>query len=163
MILHLEDGGDDLPAECLELNAAGELPICSSTGDGGWDVSYPSDDVASTGGGIDGFAVLFVLSALGAIAVTVWKVSAARKMARRSGMDPNEATGMTLLTDDGFEATYLASSLRGEQATPGQYAAPTATPGTPADRLQALQDLKDRGLITDSEYAARRQAIIDTV
>jgi hypothetical protein len=81
-------------------------------------------------------------------------------MARRSGMDPDEATAMTLLTDDGFEATYLASNLRGESPAP---APASGAPPAAAGRLQELQGLLDRGLITEAEYAGRRQAIIDAI
>ena len=110
-----------------------------------------------------GFGFLFVLVVIAGIGMTIWQVTAARTMARRSGMDPNEATAMTVLTDDGFEATYLAANLRPVPAAPQEGAAPAAAPAAPADRLQALQDLKDRGLITEAEYAARRQAIIDAI
>lgn len=34
---------------------------------------------------------------------------------------------------------------------------------TPADRLRALDALRAQGLITEAEYAARRQAIIQSV
>lgn len=111
-----------------------------------------------TGGG---FEFLFVLGVVASIGIAIWKVTAARGMARRSGMDPNEATAMTLLTDDGFEATFLAANLRPAPAAPAQEAA--AAPVAAADRLQALQDLKDRGLITEAEYATRRQAIIHAI
>ena len=164
MLLHLEEDLNDPPAKCFEPNDAGQLPTCSSTGDGGWDVSYPSSDDGFEGAGFGGgFVFLFVLVALAGVVGAAWKVNAARTMARRSGMDPNEATAMTLLTDDGLEATYLAANLRGESPAPPHAAAPTAPPALPADRLQALQDLKDRGLITETEYADRRQAIIDAI
>lgn len=109
----------------------------------------------------EGFVVLFVLVAVAGVIGTAWKVNAARSMARRSGMNPDEATAMTLLTDDGLEATYLAANLRPAPAAPAPDAA--AAPVAAADRLQALQDLKDRGLITEAEHATRRQAIIDAI
>lgn len=82
-------------------------------------------------------------------------------MARDSGMDEDDATAMTLLTDDGFEATYLASNLR----PPAQ---PPATPSAPgqrsvADRLRELQSLLDQGLVTQAEYDERRRALIEGV
>ena len=118
------------------------------------------DSQALVGGdasGPPGWFVLFFLLALGSsIALTVWKVSTARRMARDSGMDQSDATAMTLLSDEGFEATYLASNLR-DQTTP--------QPGTrsTAERLRELQALLEQGLITQDEYAARRQALIDGV
>ena len=44
-------------------------------------------------------------------------------------------------------------------------AAPTPTPAAedPQARLQKLKQLKDSGLITDAEFAAKRQAIIDSL
>ena len=90
----------------------------------------------------------------------------ARRMAERSGMDPGEATAMTLLTDDGLEATYLASNMR-----------PPATAAAPADghpaeapsarsateRLTELAQLRDQGLVTQAEYDERRAAILDSL
>jgi hypothetical protein len=102
------------------------------------------------------FGLFFVLVIVLGIASTVWRVSTARRMAERSGMDPGEATMMALMTEDGLDSTYLASNLRGQ--VPNEATRPTA-----AERLTELQGLKDQGLITDSEYAARRQAIIDGV
>jgi hypothetical protein len=104
-----------------------------------------------------GFVVLFVVVLLLGIGTTVWKVSTARRMAEQSGMDPDDATAMTLLTDDGFEATYLASNLRPRPA-------PAATPPTTATnaaRLRELKALLDDGLITQAEYDDRRRAILE--
>jgi hypothetical protein len=76
---------------------------------------------------------------------------------------------MALLSDDGLDVTYLASSLRqppaGATPTPGTPApaapAPAARPV--ADRLAELASLRDRGLITESEHDERRRAIIGEV
>ena len=78
-------------------------------------------------------------------------------MARDSGMDEGDATAMALMSDDGFEATYLASNLRGQTTS----APPTPARGPAADRLAELQTLRERGLVTDEEYAAARQKILD--
>jgi hypothetical protein len=102
-----------------------------------------------------GFAFVFFLGVVLAIASAVWRVSTARRLAERSGMDPGEATMMTLMTEDGLDSTYLAANLRGQVAPPAQ-----PRPSTVAERLTELQDLKDRGLVTDAEYAERRQAIL---
>ncbi|WP_203335329.1 hypothetical protein [Nocardioides limicola] len=105
----------------------------------------------------DGFLALFALVAIAGVAVTIWKVSESRKMAREAGIDPGRATAMTLLTDDGFEATYLASALK--SPTPGQPREEPA-PADPATRLKTLDELRSRGLVTGAEYAERRAAII---
>jgi hypothetical protein len=115
-------------------------------------------DESGVGPGIPaGFAAWFVLIVVAGVGFTVWQVSKTRSMARRAGMDPNEATAMTLLSDGGFEATYLAANLRntGTSAYP--------VPRDVADRLRELQRLKDQELVTADEYAARRQAIIDGI
>jgi hypothetical protein len=78
-------------------------------------------------------------------------------------MDAGLATRMTLLTDDGLEATYLASSLR-PAVTPATRPTPAAAPTRDvATRLAELTGLLDQGVVTQAEYDARRQAIIDSV
>lgn len=106
------------------------------------------------------FIAFFVVTVLISIGIAIWKVSTARDLARQAGMDPDVATGMTLLDDNGLSATYLASSLRTAGPT-----TPAATPGPPSaiDRLAELKGLLDGGLITQNEYDQRRQAIIDSV
>lgn len=108
-----------------------------------------------------GFMMLFVLAFVASIGFTIWKVSTARRMARDSGMSEGDATAMALLTDDGFESTYLASNLRG-QTGPQTTEPPAASDrGTASERLAELQGLRDQGLVTEDEYAAARQKILD--
>ena len=148
--------GDNPPGWCLRPNAQGELPTCTYV-NGEWHRSYEGGLGSDGGGAPAGFVLLFVLALLAGIAFTVWRVSTARRMARDSGISESDATAMTLLSDDGFEATYLASNLRGQTApTPPQ-------PGTrsTAERLRELQALLEQGLITEEEYAARRRAVIE--
>jgi putative oligomerization/nucleic acid binding protein len=38
---------------------------------------------------------------------------------------------------------------------------PSEPPQSPADALRSLADLKERGLLTDDEYEAKRKAIVD--
>ena len=109
-------------------------------------------------GGSDGFAAFFVLALLAGVGLTIYKVSTARNIATKAGMDPGDATRMALLSDDGFEATYLAANLR-DQTTQGPQA-PAAPTATVAARLRELNELQEQGLITDDEFAARRSAII---
>jgi hypothetical protein len=130
---------------------------------GGFDTT--SDPGFGDSTGMDGFMgvfwFFFVLVLVIGIGTTIWKITAARDMARRAGMDPDEATAMTVLTENGLEATYLASNLRSAQATP---TVPPAQPARPvAERLAELTGLRDSGAITEAEYAERRQAIIDSV
>lgn len=156
---------DNPPDRCFEPDAEGTLPSCTYS-DGQWHRSYDTGvDVGPGGGGgvPDAFAAFFLLALVGGIAVTVWKVSTARRMAREAGLDEGDATTMTLMSDDGFEAAYLASSLRGRPA-PEPASAPVPEPGAPvAERLRALRGLLDEGLITQDEHDTRRRAIIDGV
>lgn len=159
--------GDNPPDWCFRAKADGSLPTCSYV-DGQWHRSYDDSGLGSSGGGgIPGWFIgLFVLAAVIGVAVTVYKVSMARSMATRSGMDPGEATAMTLLTDDGFEATYLASNLRlprptGSAAAPDPQPVPPDLPPSIAVRLRELKGLLDEDLITRAEYDARRQVILD--
>ncbi len=116
------------------------------------------------------FVFLFVIGLLVALGITVWKVSTAQRLARQSGMDPGLATQMTLLTDDGLDATYLAASLRPAPMTPSasglrEESSPTQERVvlTAAERLTELKSLLEQGLVTQTEYDERRKAIIDTV
>jgi hypothetical protein len=109
-----------------------------------------------------GFVALMCLGFLVGIAITIYKVSMARDMARKSGMDADQATAMTLLTDDGLEATYLASSLRGQPMASADPSAPTSE-RTPKERLDQLRELLADGTITQAEFDQRRSAILDSI
>ena len=112
-----------------------------------------------------GLVVLFGLIGLG---ITVVKVVMARDMAKRSGLDADEATAATLLSENGFEAAYLASNLRrptkGASTGDGGHVVADLTDRAPArsveDRLRELQQLRDTGVVTEAEYADRRKAIL---
>lgn len=146
-----------MPDKCLVMNDAGELPDCTWDGQH-WSADYPG---AAESGVPSAFGAFFVLAVLVGIGVTVWRVSLARDLARRSGMSPGQATAVTLLEDDGLEATYLAANLRGSTApTPAQ---PVAPGRTAHERLVELEGLRRDGLLTDTEYQARRQAIVDSL
>lgn len=136
-------------------------------------------------GGPSGFFAFAVLVMITGVGVTVWKVLAAREMAREAGLDPDRATAVTLLDEDGFAATYLASSLRDRpgdagpsDASEGTRRAGADAPADPstsrsspdpaataspsiADRLRALDQLRDVGLVTAEEHTARRAKILD--
>jgi hypothetical protein len=103
------------------------------------------------------FAVVAVLMVVLAVSGVVVKVSLARGMARRSGMDEGEATAVSLLSEDGINATYLASNLRPQQTQPTEQA---VGPRSVAERLAELDDLRAKGLVTEAEYAERRAAIL---
>jgi hypothetical protein len=112
----------------------------------------------SDGGGFGAFGVLFVLVIVVGIGITIYKVAMARDLARKSGMDEDQATAMTLLTDDGLEATYLASNLR----PPGAGTASTSARPV-SERLAELESLHDQGLVTQAEYDERRAAILGSL
>ena len=153
-------GPNDPPRKCFRMNEDGDLPTCTYAG-GEWTTSYPSGFGSSGdgGGGFEGLFVLFFVVALVlGIGGTIWRVTTAQRMAREAGMSERDATAMTLLSDDGFEATYLASNLRGRPTTP----IPAATPGrSTADRLRELDKLRAEGLVSDEEHEAARRAILD--
>jgi hypothetical protein len=101
------------------------------------------------------FGVFFVLFLIVAVAGTFWKVSTARRLATQSGMNPDDATAMSLLTDNGLEATYVASQVRQGSGQQAQRSA--------ADRLRDLEELHKQGLITTVEYAERREVILKSL
>lgn len=151
---------DQPPAWCFQQNAAGELPTCSFV-NGTWHRSYSDGGLDSGGGPGGAFAALFVVALLVGGLVLAWKISTARRMAREAGMNEDDATVMTVLTDDGFEATYLAANLRQPQTQPQAPATPV--PASAADRLRELDRLLAEGLITQAERDERRRAVIDGI
>jgi hypothetical protein len=145
--------GDDFPQVCQDALDQGVLVDCVGQGDD-W-AAIPHQE--PMGSGVPGsFVGLFLLGVFVAIGATLWRVSVARASARRAGMDPNEATAVTLLSDNGLEATYLAASLRDQPP-----AAPAQDAPTPADRLRHLEELRSQGLVTQAEYATKRAEILD--
>jgi hypothetical protein len=152
------------PPRCFASNGVGELPTCTANGES-WKVSYedgmPGGLMGLEVGFPPGFVAFGVLVVLVGVAVSLWRVSLARQVARDAGMDPDRATAMTLLSDDGLDATYLAANLR----SPGGPAAPPPVePGRSAeDRLRQLQQLRDGGLVSAEEYDERRRAILDSL
>ncbi|MFL6062551.1 MAG: SHOCT domain-containing protein [Marmoricola sp.] len=121
--------------------------------------SGPADPTNGPGMGIPGFFVFFFVLVLGiGIVGTIVRVTSARSMARRAGLDPDDASAVTLLSpQDGLAATYLASNLRP--------AAPAAAPAgkSTAQRLAELEDLHRSGAISSEEHAAQRARILGTV
>lgn len=152
---------DDSFQQCIDRAADhnGELPTCTEV-NGHWVASWPGD------GGPQGVMVLLlVVGILVTVGLTIWRVSTARRLAAQSGMDPGLATQMTLLSADGLDATYLASSLRtaGPAAEPSPEMQAAPHPTGAAERLTELARLLDAGLITQAEHDARRKAIIEAV
>ncbi|MGH3347243.1 MAG: SHOCT domain-containing protein [Nocardioides sp.] len=148
--------GDNPPAKCFRMDSEGNLPTCTSTGDGEWVVSYP-DAMGGPGDGIPGaFVALVMLGLVLGVIGVLWRMGVARQIARSAGMDERQAGRMAVMTDDGLEATYLAASLRG--AAPE----PTAASDRPAvaERLEELQRLREQGLVTEEECAAARRKIL---
>ncbi len=151
---------------CLDqaANHNGEPPTCTQGPNGTWVASWPDDPSSSGFGG--GFVLLVVLVVAVGIAITVWKVSTARRLATESGMSPGQATEKTLLTDNGLDATYLAANLRPRAETPATPMAapdPAAASKSAAERLTELASLRDQGMITQAEYDERRASIIDAI
>lgn len=154
----------DPPAWCFKPNAQGELPTCTESG-GEWHRSY--DGGMGMGGGADGIpdvflAFMVVVVALG-IAATVWRVSTARTMARRAGLDEDDAARMAMFTDNGLETTYLASAMRQRDQVPPPPPTepPTQQRGDVAERLRRLDRLREEELVSTEEWAERRKAILD--
>jgi len=143
--------------ECIDAgNAQGiDTPTCEVNADG---TMTPIDSSDGLGTGIPAaFVVVFVLVLAVGIGGTIWRVSTARRLATDAGLDPDVATGVALLDENGLSATYIASSLR-----PGSTPQPAGA-GSADQRLTELASLRDRGLITQAEYDEKRRSIIDSV
>lgn len=138
----------DLPATCID----GEW---ITTDDGfGDDFMSAEDDFDKI------FGVMLFIGLVGGGAALWWRVSTARGLARKAGMDENDAGTMAAFTNGGLEATYLASQLRADPlaSAPATPSAPDATA-----RLAELQRLRDAGAITPEEYDAQRRKIIESI
>jgi hypothetical protein len=145
-----EQGGMP-PDECFQLDDDGQSMTCTQQPGGSWTPeSFPLDPHP-----MELAAVGFLLVLLLGVAGTVWRVRAARSMARSADLDEGAAGRMALVSEDGLAATYLASSMRGPAAAP--VVRDTAT------RLRELDRLRDEGLVTETEHASRRAAIIAEV
>lgn len=113
------------------------------------------------GGGIPGwFIAVFVLIVLLGVGSTIWRLSVARKMAEDAGLDPDTATAVTLLSNDGIDAAYLASTLTSRSHASAAQPTPSKTT---EERLQELQALRDKGLVSDAEYEGQRQKILGSI
>lgn len=146
------------PAWCFDRNAEGQFSTCTWDGSQ-WHKSY-RDGMAGDAGAPGWFGGLFVLMLIVAVAMFAWKISLARRVARSTGMDPDQATELTILGEHGLEAGYLAGHLR--QRPAGQQP-PVAAVRSAEVRLRELQQLRDQGLVTPEEYDARRKAIVDSL
>jgi hypothetical protein len=78
-------GGGSFQA-CLNqaVDHNGEPPTCTKVGDT-WVASWPHD--SSTSGAVGVFVFLALVGLAIGVGITVWKVSTAQKLAKRSGMD----------------------------------------------------------------------------
>lgn len=149
------------PDWCFEMNDNLEMPTCTWNGTG-WHRSYEG---SPDGAGVPGsFGVLFVLVLLVAVAMFVWRISLARRVARSTGLDPDQATELAILGEHGLEAGYLAGQLR-RTATPAprEPAGTTTAPRSVESRLRELDQLRAQGLVTPEEHDARRRAILDSL
>ena len=144
------------PDSCFQTNANGDLPTCTTDSNGKWQVDYPS---GSADNPLSIAIPLFLIAAAVGGGLTIWRVSTARSLARRAGMDPGEATAITLLGNDGLDAAYVASAVRTAQERPDLVVPRTSA----ADRLRELDRLRASELVTDDEYARQRKVILDSV
>ncbi|MEI5675758.1 MULTISPECIES: hypothetical protein [unclassified Nocardioides] len=150
---------EDAPPSCFETNESGELPTCSYYG-GEWHRSFENSGDPSDGFG--GFvALIIILGLIVAAGTAYWRVSTARAMARRSGLDEDEAARMALFTETGLETTYLASTMRRREVEPAPAPAAAHDRDDVADRLRRLDRLRDEELVSNEEWAERRRAILD--
>jgi hypothetical protein len=143
-----EQGGM-APDECFQLGDNGQPVTCTQQPDGSWTPESMSDGPDPVALAAVGFLVVLLLGVAG----TVWRVRAARAMARSAGLDEAAAGRMAMISEDGLAATYLASSMR-SPSSPAPVVRDTAT------RLRELDRLRSEGLVTEAEHAERRAAIL---
>jgi len=118
-----------------------------------------------------GVVVLMVLIGVG---TWLYRISVARDMAERAGLDPDQAARVAMFGKDGIDATYVASALAQRSApapppppAPPSQPAPPAPPAQPAksaeERLRELQSLRDGGLISEDEFQSQRLKILGSI
>jgi hypothetical protein len=95
-----------------------------------------------------GFIALFVIVALVGIGMAIWRAV----VLSRSGLNP-------LVAREQLEAR-LAQSLSQQNPAPPAPPAPAQQEKSIEERLAELNDLHDRGVISDEERAAGRAKII---
>ena len=104
------------------------------------------------------FVATFFLGLVLSIGSIAWRVSESRRLARKAGLDEDSAAAAALISEKGFETTYLAAALRSGNQLFGEDS------GFSVDgRLTKLEELRQQGLITEDEYAAQRAAIISSI
>lgn len=110
------------------------------------------------------FAAVFVSSFGIGIWSTIARARAARRMAARAGLNPQDAAATAMFTADGLDATYLVSATRPTYAagSPAPQVSPTAGK-TVEERLRELEELKTDGLISNDEYATQHKAIVSSI
>jgi hypothetical protein len=114
------------------------------------------------GPGIPGwFIAIAVLMVIVGIGSFIWRISVARKLAEDAGLDPNTATSVAMLSKDGVDAAYLASTLASRSRAQPPHTTQAAK--TAEQRLQELHALRDKGLVSNDEYEAQRQKILGSI
>ena len=150
------------PDWCFDVNDAGQPSSCVWNGTA-WHKTYEG---GTDGTGVPGsFGAMFVLVLLVGVAMCAWRISLARRVARSTGLDPDQATELAILGEHGLEAGYLAGQLRRTPATPApaEPAGTTTAPRSVESRLRELDQLRAQGLVTPEEHDARRRAILDSL
>jgi hypothetical protein len=119
------------------------------------------------------FVGVIVLMIVVSVGTWLYRISVARSIAENAGLDPDQAARVAMISKDGVEAAYVASALAQRSAprpvSPPPVApapvvpAPVAPAKTAEQRLLELQNLKDRGLISDEEFQAQRQRIVGSI
>lgn len=129
-------GPEDPPPSCFVANLNDDLPTCTSSDGKNWAVNYPARMQQQQA------TAFIVLALLIGIAVTVAIVVFMRRQARNAGLDPNTATAVTLLTNPGVSAIYLASNLQPNRVE----TAPEEDPqqAAPADKDHPSMSVADR-------------------
>ena len=141
------------PTDCSNVAPGAAVSGCPDTGS---DQPNP----------LNWFVPLMIIAGTIGIGTTVWRVRTARSLAQEAGMDPDQATAITLLGNNGLDAAYIASAVHTSRQPRDLRQRPDLTiprARTVEDRLRELQRLHEQGLVTDEEYTHRRSAIVDTL
>jgi len=156
----------DTAEQCIQSGDVFNMPRCSRSGNGPWVAQYPGDPSPGIPGG--GFFATFLVFAL--LWSTIPAIAGGMIASSRG-----QSVGIAVLLGIALgwigllivvlafkpEVTTAARNVIGAAANRDGWSPPPPPRRDTTSRLQELERLKREGLVTDAEYASRRERILN--